>query len=149
MVEGADRRAVLMSIHPRHAENLLAGSKTVELRKSAFGDDVSMVIVYATAPVKAIVGWLEVESVERHSPSRIWKLFGDTTGITRREFRHYFHGHHSAVAIRVCRPRRLRSPVALTELDPGLAAPQSFRYVPASTAARLWDGERNPSALTN
>lgn len=133
-----DRRAVLMSIHPRHAENLLAGTKQVELRKSAFSREVLRVVVYATAPTSAVVGWLDVESVEEHSPARIWQRFGAITGITRAEFRRYFSGRQRAVAIRVRDPRRLETPVALVDLDERLSAPQSFRYLSASTAERLW-----------
>jgi predicted transcriptional regulator len=125
-----------MSIHPRHAENLLAGRKTVELRKTLFTSDVSHVVVYATAPTKAVVGWLEVEGVEHHSPSRVWELFGSVAGISRTEFRCYFHGHRRAVAIRVRHPRRLARPVSLHELGAGITVPQSFCYL-SSTAVEL------------
>lgn len=138
MAEGQNRRAVLISIHPRHAEKLLGGTKKVELRKTSFAEDVSRVVVYATAPTKAVVGWLEIEGIERHSPSRVWQLFGAHTGISRKEFRRYFSGHRTAVAIRVRQPRRLRYPIALADLDPELSAPQSYRYLPASAASRLW-----------
>ena len=139
MAHREDRRAVLMSIHPRHADKLLAGTKRVELRKARFGADVSRVVVYATAPTKAVVGWLEVEAVEEHSPTRVWDMFGHTTGISRREFRRYFNGRRRAVAIRVRRPRRLAAPMRLAELDPTLTAPQSFRYLPHAAAGRLWE----------
>lgn len=138
MASGESRRAVLMSIHPRHAEKLLAGTKRVELRKTAFADDVSRVVVYATAPTKAVVGWLEVEAVEEHSPTRVWALFGAITGISRREFREYYKGRRRAVAIRVRDPQRLEVPVALHELGDDLCAPQSYRYLPSSAAQRLW-----------
>lgn len=128
-----------MSIHPRHAEKLLEGSKQVELRKTAFSGDVSRVVVYATAPTRAVVGWLEVEAIEQHSPTRVWQLFGSIAGISRREFRGYYKGHRRAVAIRVREPRRLNVPVPLRQLDADLTAPQSYRYLPASAAERMWE----------
>jgi predicted transcriptional regulator len=134
-----DRRTVLMSIHPRHAEKLLAGTKLVELRKAAFASEVVAVVVYATAPTKAVVGVLEVEAVEQQSPSKIWAMYGDATGITRREFRHYYRGRRRAVAIRVRKASRLETPMPLRALGSDLVPPQSYRYLPDAAAARVRD----------
>ena len=69
-----------MSIHPEYAEALLDGMKTVELRKSGVADDVSHIVIYATAPVRRVLGWVEAVRVEHGSPSAIWRKHRARTG---------------------------------------------------------------------
>lgn len=59
----------LLSIKPEFVEKIFSGEKRFEFRKSAFRQDISCVIVYATAPVCRIVGEFEVEDVLQASPS--------------------------------------------------------------------------------
>lgn len=127
-------RIVLMSIHPKYADALLDGTKTVELRKSLLADDVSHIVIYATAPVQRVVGWVEAVRVEHDSPTAIWKRHRSRTGLRERDFRKYYRGHPRAVAIHVDSPRRLRSPLELSAVDTGLTPPQSWRYLSAAEA---------------
>jgi predicted transcriptional regulator len=135
------RRIALLSIHPRHADNILNGSKAVELRRVPISDETSHVVIYATSPVCAVVGWFEVEGVDRASRSAIWETHGATTGVTRREFRRYFEGAAHAVAIRVRRPTRLATPVALDSIPGVSRPPQSFQYLEAASVAGVLDLE--------
>jgi predicted transcriptional regulator len=49
---------VLLSIKPKYVKAILNGTKKYELRKSAFRckEDIERVYIYATSPVKKIVG---------------------------------------------------------------------------------------------
>lgn len=134
MVDQAPGRILLMSVHPEYAEALLDGTKTVELRKSAVADDVSHIVIYATAPVRRVVGWVEAVGVEHGSPSAIWRKHRSRTGVREREFRTYYRGHPVAVAIHVESPRRLDEPLELSAVEEGLTAPQSWRYLSAAAA---------------
>ncbi len=134
MADRSPGRIVLMSIHPEYAEALLDGTKTVELRKSPVADDISHIVIYATAPVQRVLGWVETAQVELGSPSAIWKKHKSRTGIRERAFRTYYRGHPRAVAIHVESPQRLRSPLELSAIEDGLKPPQSWRYLSAAAA---------------
>jgi predicted transcriptional regulator len=131
-----DRSSILLPIHPRFAEALLNGSKTVELRRTKLPTDLSSVVVYSTNPVMRVVGWLEVKRVERDRPVRLWRRFGEQTGVSRQEFFAYFEGADQGTAIVVRRAHGLSRPIALSTL--GLAkAPQGFCYLSPSALGKV------------
>ncbi|MBN9619395.1 MAG: ASCH domain-containing protein, partial [Actinobacteria bacterium] len=90
-------RVALMSIHPEYADAILAGTKKVEFRKRPIADDVTHVIVYATAPVSAIVGAFTVENQATAAPSNLWRRFAKVGGITRHGFFSYFADRTQAI----------------------------------------------------
>jgi predicted transcriptional regulator len=64
---------LLISIKPEYANKIFEGSKTVELRRvrpRLREDDI--VIVYASCPEKALVGWFEVEDIIEEHPNKLW-----------------------------------------------------------------------------
>lgn len=130
MAHEADRRVALLSIHPKFAEAIMRGEKRVEFRRRGPSADTAYVVVYATAPVRRIVGWFRVASVEARHPKALWRQFGGVGGIGQQEFAAYYHGARSGTAIAVAQVRRLEEPVALESLDGYATPPQSFRYVP-------------------
>jgi predicted transcriptional regulator len=136
-----DQRALFISLRPRFAELLLEGSKTVELRRVqpavARG---ARVLLYASSPVRALVGAAVIQDVHVATRAQIWKLHGARTGITREEYEQYFSEASIAVAITLGEVRRLRIPVTLAELRQGrewFRPPQSFRYLDADQVASL------------
>lgn len=136
MAHRSRRRVALLSIHPRHATAILKGEKTVELRRTRLPSDVSHVVVYATNPMKSIIGWFEVDTIERDRPSRLWKRHGAATGVSAREFRTYFNGADEGTAISVLRVVALKKPVELAALWSS-SPPQSFGYLDSTLATRL------------
>lgn len=129
MAHQPHRRVALLSIHPRHAEAILDGRKRVELRRVAVAPDTTHVVVYATSPTQALIGWFEVDGVDLAAPTRIWNEHQDVCGITRREFRDYFSGARHAAAIRVGRSHRFDEPLSLDVLPNVKRPPQSFQYL--------------------
>jgi predicted transcriptional regulator len=123
-----NRRVALLSVHPRFASAIFAGDKSVELRRSRVGSDISHVVVYATSPVRKVVGWFEVGGVERDAPSRLWRRHRLRAGITASEFRAYFRGAAEGTAISVRRVVVLERPLPLADFGANLP-PQSFRYI--------------------
>lgn len=67
---------VLISIHPHHAEAILSGIKKVELRRVPIREEFEFLALYATAPVKGIVGFCRVSRVVSAPPSLLWEEFG-------------------------------------------------------------------------
>ncbi len=126
-------RTLLLSIRPEFADKVFAGTKTVELRrirpKVAIQD---LVLVYASTPVRAIVGAFRVREVIEKSPAMLWKEVRDHAGITRRQFDDYYSGAPKAFGIFLSSVRRFHQPVELIRLRklwPGFHPPQSYRYL--------------------
>lgn len=136
-----DERALFLSLRPRFAELLLAGEKTVELRRiQPAVSPGTLVLLYASSPVQALVGTGMVREVRVGSASVIWKQHGSLTGLSRAEYDSYFAGAAAAVAITLRGLNRLARPIPLGELRGGLSwshPPQSFRYLDAEQVGAL------------
>jgi predicted transcriptional regulator len=144
MAEETARRVALLSIHPRHAESILAGRKLVELRRMPVAADTTHVIVYATAPVKLVIGWFEVAGIDEASRTAIWNAHQRVCGVSRREFRAYFDGADRAFAIRIAQAHRLRSPLPLESLPGVRRPPQSFQYLDAESVGWVLGAPTTP-----
>jgi len=126
-----------MSIHPHYAEAIVSGRKRAEFRKRPLAADVDVVLIYATAPISAIVGWFTVKDTIQTTPENIWRLLHDVGEIQWTDFAAYYSGCTEAVALLVGRAERLKKPVALSEIDPNPATPQSFNYLPGRVMTQL------------
>lgn len=134
-------RVALMSIRPEFAEQILAGSKHVEFRKRALAPDVTDVVIYASAPVSAVIGAFRVGGQDIRPPLELWDRFAAVGGISRERYVEYFRGSEVAIGIRVEEVRVATVPVELREL--GLSRPpQSFQYITQSGAESLLQSMR-------
>jgi predicted transcriptional regulator len=85
-------RDLLVSVHPRHASNILTGEKTVELRRR-FPEKRTRgasALIYSTTPVQAIVGVARIKHVLK-LPG-IWKEYGAAARVSKSEVEAYFSG---------------------------------------------------------
>lgn len=147
MAEEQTGRIVLLSIHPRHADSILRGTKQVELRRSPLSPESAVVLLYATAPVRAVVGWFEVSGIDSGTKTRIWEEYGRTADITRREFRKYFDGATRAFAIRVGKSSALKEGVGLDQIPSVIRPPQSFQYLEPSSVGWIFERPTRASFL--
>lgn len=125
---------IVLSIRPRHAEKILSGNKTVELRRR-FIDEVgagSLALIYTTSPVQALTGAAEIQEVQKLPIRDLWQRHRVAACLPRGDFDAYFEGVDHGYAILLSRPKQLARPVALAELRErfGFAPPQSFQYAP-------------------
>lgn len=127
------RGALFLSIRPQHAERILKGIKTVELRRVcpsiAKGDKI---VLYISSPAKEVRAIFIVERISCDNPDRLWNKVKDKAGVTRNEFKNYFSGAKAAVAIYIREVKELPIPItlsALRQLWPNFIPPQSYRYV--------------------
>ena len=129
-----DDRTLVFSVHPRFAEKLLEGEKTVELRRVLprrirAGD---FLLIYTTAPETRFVGFCRVARVLQGSPETLWPQVEGLAGVTRAEYRRYFGEASRAFGIQIERPVRLLREVSLEEsrrYAPNFMPPRSFRYL--------------------
>lgn len=128
MADGSLGAVALISIHPRFANAILDGTKQVEFRKVGFKRVITHVLLYATAPIQQIVGYVEVSEIDERSPVALWRRYRKVAGIERHAFFAYYQGKATGVAVKVRRPQRLLQPLALDDLHRGATPPQSFLY---------------------
>lgn len=119
---------LLMSIKPEHVENILAGKKHFEFRKTRCKQEIDSIVIYSTAPIGQVVAEAEVVDVLVDTPERIWAYTADDAGIDKAFFDLYYAGRDSAVAYALGSVRRYKRPKQLA--DYGVkAAPQSYVYI--------------------
>jgi predicted transcriptional regulator len=125
-------RAMLLSVHPRFATAILAGSKTVEVRRQRVAAPPGTpVLLYATAPTMALVGMARIAAVHVASPREVWSLHRARTGITRSEYDTYMSGATQASGLTLENPVSFEEPVPLSALRAAgtFHPPQSYRYM--------------------
>lgn len=95
-------RAVLLSIKPKYADLILAGTKKVELRRSWPSNDIGVMVLYSSSPVQRLVGIAYVDRVNETDVTGLWKLAHDNGGgVTRDELVEYFAGKEKAFGIMI------------------------------------------------
>jgi predicted transcriptional regulator len=134
----------LLSIKPTYAEAILEGRKKVEFRKTKFQRAVTHIVIYATAPIKRVIGWFMTGDFHESSPTRLWRRFSAVGGISRVPFESYFKGRETGIAIDVHKPRRLKTSLLLARIT-SKPPPQSYAYLPADVLSLL--GEASPKRL--
>ena len=127
------RRDVLVSIRPPFAEAIVAGRKTVELRRR-FTDEAqrgSIVLIYSTSPTQAIIASALIGSVNRLQLDQLWQRFGKAACVEREFFCAYFSGLVDGYAILLEDVRPFKRQIRASEMERrfGFVAPQSFMYL--------------------
>lgn len=138
----------MVSVHPRFAAALAAGTKSVELRRR-FPDVAAgaPLALYTTAPIAALTGIGVIEVVDRQAPAVLWERYQARAGITRDEFDAYFEGCAVGCAVVLRRHHRVARPLsigALAEAIPGFRAPQAYRFVDLAALGLDAIGRRRP-----
>lgn len=131
-------RAVLLSIKPRFAEQIVAGTKTVEFRRSWAAEPVGLAVIYSSSPVQRLVGIVEIEGAVIASPTSVWtKCRTRGPGLERKELMEYFSGKDRAYGVLLGSLTLPKKPVQPKALFRGFRPPQSFRYLTATELRRI------------
>lgn len=123
-------RAALLSIKPKYADLILAGSKRVELRRSWPDTDVGVLVLYSSAPVQKLVGIVHVDEVRVETPDALWQLsqeFGG--GVTDEEFFDYFKGKRKTFGIMIKSAESAEHQLDPKQVFPDFVPPQSYMYL--------------------
>jgi predicted transcriptional regulator len=123
---------LLVSIHPRYVDQILAGSKTFELRKRLPRATADTLLIYCSSPRMELAAIAKVECVHKAPLNLLWQLVRQDAGVTRTEFRKYYRGFDEGVAIELSEVRPFDSTISLATLRqhwPGFQPPQCFRYL--------------------
>lgn len=113
----ANSENILISLESRHANNIYAGSKQVELRRRALNvNEGDVVWIYEKIPVGSITGCACIVAVHVAAPASLWQKFGRVSGLDRDEFFAYFSDLKTACAIELSDARRIINPIKLSTL---------------------------------
>ncbi len=124
---------VLLSVRPRYADAIMRGEKRFEFRRSLFKHrDVERVFIYATSPVKRIIGSFSIKAILHERPQDLWKVTKASAGICKEDFFEYFKRVEKGYAIEIDGVVPFKTPLDPSDVIPDFTAPRSFRYVPDS-----------------
>ena len=119
---------LLMSINPEHVDNILAGTKKFEFRKSKCKEKIDSIIIYSTSPIMRVVAEVEVKDVIEDTPQAVWSKTKTAAGIDKIFFDRYYNGRNVAVAYVLGKVKKFSAPKQLAEYGVK-TAPQSYIYV--------------------
>lgn len=121
--------SVLLSIKPKYVEQIEKGSKLYEFRRVIFKQDIDEIYVYATAPIKQIVGKICIDEIIEDTPNNLWSSFKQNAGIKRKEFFEYFSGKEKGYAIKIKDFISFEEPIDPYQENPNFVPPQSYAYL--------------------
>ncbi len=120
---------VLLSINPEYAEKILHGEKKYEFRRIIFKDPaIKKVIIYASSPVKKVIGEFEIDCILSLDTCILWEKTMKYSGIDKSFYDSYFYGKEIGYAIKIKKVKRYSRYLDLEDYDIN-QAPQSFMYL--------------------
>jgi predicted transcriptional regulator len=126
-----EHASVLCSIHPIYANKIMGGSKLVELRRRfPMNESLKNMIVYATSPIKCIIGEVEIKKIKRLPIREMWSIYSSVAGISKEDYFKYFSGREDGFAIELSKPRIYARSIPLALMNRlGIQPPQAYRYL--------------------
>ena len=104
-------------------------SKKYEYHRAIFKKhEVSKVIVYASGPIRRIIGELEIENILHDKLPVLWAKTRSHAGISKKRFFEYFTNKSKGYAIKVKTMRIYDDPLSLNSIMVS-SPPQSFIYL--------------------
>ena len=120
---------VLLSIKPKFADKIFSGEKKYEFRRVIFKNKkVTKVVVYASSPVKKVIGEFEIEAILTDEVTALWEATKEHSGITEALFFQYFEAKERGYAIQIKSVSQYSEPLCL-RAHFATQPPQSFRYL--------------------
>lgn len=119
-------RTVLISLKPRYARAILEGLKRIELRRFRvrFGPG-DRILIYASSPVRRVIGAFTVGRVEIGAPAEVWERIGkEASGLSPSGFFSYLSDASRCSAIEVVKPVAIDPPLELS-----FSPPQSYFFL--------------------
>jgi len=121
---------VLLSIKPEFTRLIFGGTKKYEYRKVIFNcSGVKRVVVYASHPIKKIIGEIEIEEIIYDEPQSLWEKTEQHSGVSEEFFFSYFSGRERGYAIKIKTADLYEEPVDPYAAMENFTAPQSFMYL--------------------
>ncbi len=125
---------LVLSIQPKNAERIILGQKLVEIRrKFSKSWEGARFNIYATTPIKSLLGEARIVKVIEGTPEKIWENFEQYIGSTKEGYDTYVKGAKTVFALVLSEVKPYASPVPLEQIEylvgHNLIAPQSYSVV--------------------
>lgn len=121
-------KAIVLPIKPEYAEAILKKEKRYEYRRHLCKKQIDKIVIYATAPVKKIVGEAFVIEKLIDNKEMLWQKTKTFSGIDKHFYDMYFKGLDEACAYSLGEVIAYESPRSLEEFGINFY-PQSYVYV--------------------
>ena len=119
---------MLLSIKPQYVKKIIAGKKKFEFRKFHCRKGIDTIIIYATAPMKQVIGEVTLIDIIEGDVEFVWHETKGFGGILKKDYKAYYKEREVAVAYQLGDVTVYDEPKTLTDL--GLDyVPQSFAYL--------------------
>ena len=121
--------SVLISIKPKYVNKIIDGKKQFEFRKAIFqSPNVKKVYIYASSPIKKIIGYFHLGDIIEGRPSEIWEKCSSMGGISEQEFFKYYEGKTKAFSLPIERLKVFDHVICPYSTFDNFTPPQSFMY---------------------
>ena len=122
------RRNIVLPIKPSYADKILSGEKKYEYRKRLCKDSIDKIYIYATSPVKRIIGEVKVLQKLNQEKKILWEISKEESGVSREEFFKYFQKTEIGCAYYLGEVKTYNQPLTLESI--GIKyTPQSYVYI--------------------
>jgi len=121
-------QVIIKSIKPKYVKPILDKTKKYEFMKVIFNDRDCDIIIYASSPTKRFVASFTPGRIFHDTPLKMWKFFGDDSGMIAEEFFKYFRNHEMGYAVEIKDLNIFRETIDPRQIFKNFHAPQSFCY---------------------
>lgn len=129
---------IILSIKPRYADLILSGKKTVEFRRIWAAQPVDIIAIYASSPVKKIVGLVKVSEIIQAQRQKLWECcINHGGGLTKKELMQYFQGKNIGNAVMLKNATKFKKAIDPKSLIKDFYPPQSFQYLTSNQIKKL------------
>ena len=119
---------MLLSIKPEYVSKIISGKKKYEFRKFHCRKGIDTIVIYATAPMKKVIGEVTLLDIIEGDVEYVWHETRGFGGILKRDYKEYYKEREIAIAYQLGEVTVYDEPKRLEDL--GLDyAPQSFVYI--------------------
>jgi predicted transcriptional regulator len=113
----AEQKNILISVRGIHIDNMLSGSKTVELRRRAPRiRSRTRIWIYDKSPTASVRALGILDDIETLPPEELWIKHHAGIGLTKNEFDQYVCSRKTASALILDHVHELRRPISLSSL---------------------------------
>lgn len=133
---------LFISVKPEYAYKIVNHQKTIELRKSLPNvGEGDFVIIYATMPVKTVIGYAKIKRIIKTNPELMWSENSEKLGIDNEAFKKYYANSTVSVGIEISSAKKLKAGFSLQDIKksiPSFSPPQTYKYLSIHQALRFY-----------
>lgn len=135
------KKYLFISVKPEFANKIVEREKTIELRKvKPHVREGDYVIIYASSPVMAVIGFGTIKEVIDTTPEQMWEDNSALLGIEKLRFDEYYTGQKRSVGIVIDNIRKVSPIIRLNDirnLIPSFHPPQIYRYISVTDVSSI------------